>query len=127
LNFALIDGFVTTFDYGKRGVWMRPLAYFPQPYNRSGVLGSKRPNGTFVVRATIPGSPASAADIKKGDIIVSVNGVAASQFSSADFVAANAAQVRTITFGIWRGTATHSQTVVLHDLLPIRKDNRPER
>lgn len=80
-----------------------PLARDPTPYNRSGVIAAKQPDGTFIVRYVILGSGAAAAGVHKADVITAIDGASAKQFSGADFVTANALpQRRTIALTIVR-------------------------
>lgn len=118
LSEAFIDGFVATFDYARRGVWLQELPRAPTPYNRSGVVASKQPAGTFVVRFVVAGSPAAAAGIRPGDVITAVDGVSTKQFSGADFATANASAQRSrIAFTIERDDRSRVVTMPLRDLL----------
>ena len=59
LNEDLIDGFMATFDYQAKSLWLQPAGtYMPAPFNRSGVVASKMPQGPLVVRYVIARSPA---------------------------------------------------------------------
>jgi hypothetical protein len=120
LSEAVLDRFVMTFDYARDGVWLEPLPDIPQPFNRSGVLATKLPDGAFRVRRILAHSPATRADLRVGDRIVAVNGKPARQFSGADFVQANDAATATITFRIERGAQQHGASIRLRDLLPAR-------
>lgn len=118
LSEAFIDRFVSTFDYARRGVWLQELQREPTPFNRSGVMASKQPAGTFEVRFVIAGSPAAGAGIRKGDIISAIDGVSAKEFSGADFAAANASPQRSrIVLTVVSGARTRVVTVPLRDLL----------
>jgi hypothetical protein len=118
---ALIDGFVATFDYGRRGVWLKPAGrYVPASFNRSGILADKRPGGTFVVWQVIARSPASAAGIHGGDVITDVDGISASRFSAADFARINAAPRGTIHYTLQLGASQRQVTLAMgNDLLPV--------
>jgi hypothetical protein len=119
LSEALIDGFIATFDYARRGVWLAPAGpYVPAPFSRSGVFAAKRPDGPFTVRFILPGSPAANADIRTGDSIVRVDGVSSSQLSGWEFSRANSAQRATIDYDLLRGTEHRHVTLTLRDLLP---------
>lgn len=118
LSEAFIDGFVSTFDYARRGVWLQPLPRNPTPYNRSGVVADKQSDGTFAVRYIIAGSPASAAGVRKGDVITAIDGVSAKQLSGADFVTANASPKRaTIALTVTRAGRTRGMTLRMRDLI----------
>jgi hypothetical protein len=118
LNENLIDGFIATFDYKAESVWLQPAGpYVPAPFNRSGVVASKTPDGGLVIRYIIAASPASGADLRIGDLIGSVDGVSASRLSTADFVALNARPASTIAYRVIRGTKSHTVVLVLRDLL----------
>ncbi len=118
LSEALLDRFVMTFDYTRDGVWLEPLPDIPPPFNRSGVLATKLPDGAFRVRRILAHSPAIRADLRAGDRIVAVNGKPASQFSGADFARANEAAAETIIFRIERGTQDLRVSIGLRDILP---------
>jgi hypothetical protein len=120
LSEALLDPFVMTFDYARDGVWIEPLPDIPSPFNRSGVLASKFPDGAFRVRRILAHSPATRSDLRIGDRIVAVNGKPARQFSGADFARANEAAAAAITFRIERGAQHHRVSIVLRDLLPAK-------
>ncbi|HEY1975107.1 MAG TPA: PDZ domain-containing protein [Candidatus Baltobacteraceae bacterium] len=118
LSEAFIDGFMSTFDYARRGVWLQPLARDPTPYNRSGVIAAKQADGTFIARYVIVGSGAALAGVRKGDVIAAVDGVSAKQFSGADFATANALpQRRTIAFTIVRDGRKRVVTVPMRALI----------
>jgi hypothetical protein len=120
---ALIEGFVTTFDYGRGAVWLQPAAaYVAEAFNRSGTLASRRPDGTFVVRYVIAGSPAAKAGLRDGDVILRVVGAPAARFSGADFSRANASRAHSITFTIARGgESPRTVTLPLTTLLPASR------
>jgi len=118
LSEALLDRFVMTFDYARDGVWLEPLPDTPQPFNRSGVLAMKLPDGTFRVDRILAHSPATRADLRIGDRIIAINGRPARQFSGADFAQANDAATATIRFRIERGAQHHGVSIGLRDLLP---------
>jgi Aspartyl protease len=64
LSESVIDGFVSTFDYGRGAMWLAPIpGYAARPLIRSGVVASKQRSGVFVVEKIIDRSPAAAADI----------------------------------------------------------------
>ncbi len=116
---ALIDGFVTTFDYARRGMWLQPARrYTPAPFTRSGVVVVKRADGAFAVRYILRHSPAYSADIQSGDLILSIDGKPSAQFSTWDFSSVNASRRANITYGIRRGNEHLCVTIALRDLLP---------
>lgn len=123
LSEAFIDGFVSTFDYMRRGVWLQELARAPTPYNRSGIVATKQPDGTFIVRYVIAGSPAASQGVRTGDVITSIDGVDAKGLSGADFAARNASsQHTTIAFAIVRNGSTRNVVMPLRDLLPAESE-----
>ena len=118
LSEALIDGFIATFDYERRAVWLQPARrYESASFTRSGVVAVKCPDGNFTVRYILPQSPASSADIRSGDRIASIDGQPSSHFSTWDFNNANASRSSHVTFEISRGDARRRVTIALHDIL----------
>ncbi|HZZ00732.1 MAG TPA: PDZ domain-containing protein [Candidatus Baltobacteraceae bacterium] len=119
LSEAFIDGFVSTFDYARRGVWLEPLRRGPTPYNRSGVIAAKQPGGEFIVRYVIAGSPAVSAGLRAGDVITAIDGVSAKRFSGADFATANASQKTSIAFTVVRNGSARTVVVRKRDLAEV--------
>ena len=117
LSEAFIDGFVSTFDYARRGVWLEPLQRSRTPYNRSGVIAAKQSGGEFVIRHVIAKSPAAAAGLQAGDVITSIDGVSSERFSGADFTRLNASHKGSIAFSILRGSSTQRVVVPTRDLI----------
>jgi len=124
LSEALIDNFVATFDYGRGAVWLQPAIRLAQrPFNRSGIEADKERDGTFVVSHVFPGSPAGAAKVGVGDHIVAVDSRSASQFSGADFAAANEGQIGALrSYRVLSHSDGRPRTVTLRlrELLPLR-------
>src|SRR3984957_3969067 len=76
--------FVVTFDYGKRRMYLTKGTAFDTAfaYDRSGLFLIDRA-GAYTVLSAFPGSPAAGAGLAKGDVIVNVDGAAASRMSLA--------------------------------------------
>ncbi len=76
--------FGLTFDYAREQLLLARNANFNEPftYDRSGLFLIDS-NGAYTVLDAIPGSPAAAAQIAKGDVILAVNGTPASAQSLA--------------------------------------------
>ncbi len=96
---AIWRRFTVTFDYAHRQMLLAKNGTFDAPfaYDRSGlfVIDAK---GAYTIVGIFPGSPAAAAGIGKGDVLVSVNGAPASGESLA--------QLRALLTGS-SGTAVH--------------------
>jgi hypothetical protein len=97
LSEDVIRRYVMTVDYDEHAAWFEPIPDARAlPYDRCGLEVEKQPDGLFTVADVIPGSPAEAAGLRKGDRILAVNGQPSSTFSAADFYALNAAAVGTL-------------------------------
>lgn len=122
LSEALIDNFVATFDYSRGAVWLQPAIHSAQrPFNRSGIEADKERDGTLVVSHLLPDSPAAAAGVGIGDRIIALNNHPASQFSGADFAAANEGQIGALlAYSVLSHSSGRQRTVTLRlrELLP---------
>jgi hypothetical protein len=68
--------FVATFDYGRRQLWLQqqsPLSV-RLPHDASGVAFTHGSNGRYRIDAVLPDTPASAAGLRIGDVLISVDG-----------------------------------------------------
>ncbi len=76
--------FDLTFDYLHSRLLLAKSPLFDQPfgYDRSGLFLIDS-DGTYTVLSVLPGSPAAAARLAKGDVLLSVNGVPAANQSLA--------------------------------------------
>ncbi|MBV8529738.1 MAG: aspartyl protease family protein, partial [Candidatus Eremiobacteraeota bacterium] len=76
---AIWRRFVVTFDYAHQQLWLTkgPAFDAPAPQDRSGLFLIDD-DGAYTVISVLPGSPGAAANLVKGDIILSVNGGPAS-------------------------------------------------
>jgi len=75
--------FVIDFDYGHGMAWFEPRpGYEPAAFNRAGLRAIKEGPQSFRVVAVSAGSPAQEAGFARGDEIVAVDGVSASQMSA---------------------------------------------
>jgi len=70
------------FDYGRRSIILEPSATFADPFDRamSGIAlrGEGSDHRTFRVKEVLENSPATEAGLAEGDVITSIDGVAAS-------------------------------------------------
>jgi len=75
---AVLSRFLVTFDYARRTAWLAPNARIgaPFPVDRSGLRIHAHRAG-FEVMAVMAGSPAEAAGLHVGDVIVDVDGTPA--------------------------------------------------
>lgn len=81
---ALLSRFDCTFDYAHQQLLLTKNAQFAGPfsYDRSGLFLIDQ-NGAYTVLSVMPGTPGAGAGVTQGDVIVEVNGVAASTESLA--------------------------------------------
>ncbi len=82
LGLAFWPRFVVTFDFPERKVYLRESSYFDRPdrWNATGLHLWKR-SDSIEVFAVDPDSPASRAGLKKGDVLVELDGLVASKTS----------------------------------------------
>jgi len=81
---TLLSRFDCTFDYAHQQLLLAKNAHFDAPfsYDRSGLFLIDQ-NGAHTVLAVLAGTPAAAAGMAQGDVIVGVNGAAAAAQSLA--------------------------------------------
>jgi len=70
----ILERFMVTLDYGKQRVLLEKNARFEGAFypDRSGLQLARKENGSVVVVATIPDSPAARAGFKPGDVITRI-------------------------------------------------------
>ncbi len=77
--------FRTILDYGRRRIILEPSATFGEPFDRASSGMAVRAEGadyrTFRVREVLEDSPATEAGVREGDVITSIDGVAAEKFT----------------------------------------------
>jgi membrane-associated protease RseP (regulator of RpoE activity) len=121
LSEDVIRRYTMTVDYDEHAAWFEPIpGARARPYDRCGLEVDKQPDGSFTVWHVIPGSPAEAAGLHKGDRIVAVNGQPSSNFSAADFYALSAGPVGTLrSYQIaGPGAVRRTRDLRLRELLP---------
>ncbi len=116
----LIDGFITTFDYARGVVVLRDAGtYRAGGITRTGVLGQKRRDGTFLVRSLLAASPAITSGIRRGDVVLALDGHPARRLSGADYADANAdVRVQSHTFVVRRNRTALTFRIKSRTLLP---------
>jgi len=86
LSEALLDRFEMAVDYGRGAVWLYALRGTRRtPFDRVGLIVSKRSDGAFEVARLLPCSPASNSRLHVHDVITAVNGKPSSFLSRAQF------------------------------------------
>ncbi|MCX5754406.1 MAG: aspartyl protease family protein [Candidatus Krumholzibacteria bacterium] len=80
----VLERFTVTLDYGKQRVFLEKNARFEEAFypDRSGLQLARKENGSVVVVATLPDSPAARAGLRPGDLIVGIAGMNAVRFKS---------------------------------------------
>lgn len=111
--------FLVTFDYGRRQMWLEPASPLParQVFDASGVEFTHAANRRYHVHEVIPGTPAAAAGIQKGDILVSLDGRDARDLTLGDIKDALSTPGATRRFVLMREGVPQSITVLLKELL----------
>ena len=116
----ILRRFVVTFDYARRVVHLVENATAGEPFevDRSGLWINRHARGV-IVGAVLAGSPAAAAGLEEGDVIVAFDGEAASAIGLDALrrrLAERTAGTR-VTFEVLRGDARTQAALVLRDLV----------
>jgi hypothetical protein len=118
---GLLKRFVTSFDYSRQRIYLKPI--IPPPldagtFDRSGMWINAAEEG-FIVTHVSPGGPAEAAGIGAGDRIVTLDGQAArgEELSAARTLLRTQPDGARITLGIRHGAVLRSVVLVLRDRL----------
>lgn len=86
LGAGFLQGFTVTFDYSRQQMFLQPNAHAAeaQGFDASG-LGFRQDTAirTYLIDRVVPGSPAAAADLREGDVLLSVDGRTSRAFSPA--------------------------------------------
>jgi PDZ domain/Aspartyl protease len=111
---AIWRRFDVTFDYAHLQLLLAKNANFDAPfsYDRSGLFLIDA-NGAYTVLSVLPASPASAAGLAKGDVIIAVNGAPASSDSLAAIRGVLSGPVGSVARLRIRGPAGHERDVPL--------------
>lgn len=106
--------FTVTFDYAHQQLLLAKNAQFDAPfsYDRSGLFLIDD-NGAHTVLSVFPGTPAAAAGLRKGDVVLAVNNTAAAQTSLAQLRAMLSGPAGTSVTLHVRGPAGHERDATL--------------
>ncbi len=112
--------FTVAFDYGHETMWLEPKPGFkPDPFSRSGMSLYKLTPDAFTIVTTIPGGPAEAAGLKKGDTVTAIDGVPAKQLGGRDAMRTMTQDEGTkVTVAYTRDGKSAEATLTLKTLLP---------
>ncbi len=115
----LLSRFNAVYDYGRKTVWLEPLPEMGVvPANRAGLNVARGTDGKLAVTAVVEGSPAAAAGLQKGDVVLAIGGQSAKDLSRADAVALFQQPPGTdLDLQIASGGAERTVTLRLRDLL----------
>jgi hypothetical protein len=107
-----------TFDYPRRRVRFEPETDFDRTFeaDMSGISFSRHPSG-WRVHLVNPGTPASEADLREGDVVVSMDGEAAKGMDAQALRRHVQGEGRSVRIGILRGGESMTVTLVLRRLL----------
>lgn len=118
---AVLGRFLVTFDYARRTVWLAPNARIEAPFavDRSGLRIHAHREG-FEVVAVMAGSPAEAAGLRVGDVIVDVDGTPATAIPLHAQRRAwqESAPGTHVGVGVTRAGVARAADLVLRDLVP---------
>lgn len=118
----ILQQFVITFDYSRHELWFKRSSLFGGKYigNTTGFQALKiASSSNFRVVNVIANTPAAAAGVKLGDLIVDIDGVAAAAVSPTDLSALMARPDGTaVHLGVLRDTAYLAFTLTLRELVP---------
>jgi hypothetical protein len=111
---AIWRRFDVTFDYGHSQLLLAKNAYFDTPfgYDRSGLFLIDAA-GAYTVLSVFPGSPAAAAGLAKGDVILTINGTPAAATSLAGLRTLLAGSSGSVVHLHIRGPAGHERDATL--------------
>ena len=78
---ALLERFRVTFDYDHHALYLEPGKKYREPdsFSRAGVQFAKK-DGNVIAMQVLEGSPAAKAGIEEGDVLVQLDGKAASEY-----------------------------------------------
>lgn len=118
---GVLKRFVVTFDYDNQVMYLKKL---PGPvadtdtFDRAGMWINKAGNG-FAVVSLVKDAPAQQAGLKKGDIIIAVNGTAAGNIPLYELRKRlrNDPAGTVVTFKVMRNDKSHTFKVKLRDLI----------
>jgi predicted aspartyl protease len=117
----VLSHFALDIDYSRHAIWFdfNP-AFVTPPFSRSGLGAYKGDPKAFIAALVMPGSPAAEAGLKKGDRIVSIDGVDAARVSGDELHAKWVQPAGTVVeLGIARGNDDVQRVpITLRDLLP---------
>ena len=111
--------FVVTFDYGRRQMWLEPLATIParQTFDASGLDFTHAPGGRYRVHDVLPESPAAAVDVRAGDLLVSIDDRRAGDLTIGEIKDWLTKAGATVRLTLERNGAVHRVTLTLKELL----------
>jgi hypothetical protein len=116
----VLSHFALDIDYARGTIWFDyDPAFVPPPYSRSGLGAYKDDPAAFTAALVTPGSPADAAGLKKGERIVSVDGVDAARLSGWGLRSKwYQAPGTTVVLGVARGNDVQQVKITLREMLP---------
>ena len=89
LGTNLLANYTITLDYGRsRGCFDYVPGYKPLPFNRAGLRAIKEDPTSILVTLVNSDGPADQAGLRKGDHIVAVDGISASELGEGDLTMA---------------------------------------
>jgi hypothetical protein len=121
LGGGLLARFTVAFDYTRRQVHLWPNARFGQPFahDRAGLWINRHRDGAVVAGVQAQG-PADDAGVREGDIVVAIDGDAATALSLDDLRARLRADTPAVRLRVSRGGPALELTLSLRDLVPAR-------
>jgi len=117
----ILRQFVITFDYSRHELWFERSAVFGTPTMqwKTGFQAVKADTPGFRVVTVFPNSPAAAAGIRVGDVIIEVDGLPAESIGQAEFTDLMRRPDGTlVSLSIVRDGTTWPVALILKELLP---------
>jgi S1-C subfamily serine protease len=119
IGLGILRQFNITFDYARQRMILEPSHFFGQPdiYDRTG-LRLERDGSGWKVTAVIPDSPASAAGLKAGDHITTIDSKTAKQVNEDELRTLLKGPVgRSVRLEVGTAPGTTYETLVLKDVI----------
>jgi predicted aspartyl protease len=119
LGHDTIERFRVTLDYAGGQIGLKPGTGFDRPYelDMTGLVTAPMRNGTLRVDYVMPTSPAAAQDIRKGDLILKIDGKDVNAISWEELRRITTQEGTSITLTVMRDSQRFDRTLALRRLI----------